>query len=366
MGWHGVALATLAGISTAEAILNSTTFAGELSPTQWIERAGNNVTAVTDEEASYFPFEDIPASWDWGAVNGRSYLSSTKNQNIPQYCGACYAFATISTLADRIKIGRGAAGSSRGADVDLSVQSMLNCGKFTAGDCDMGSISGVYKWIMDEGGIPYQSCQTYEARDDHACNDQTMCRMCTTVYSYAHDDTDDLVSDLAADARPAARAALAAAATAAAAAATPDGAAAVSGFESAYADAAAASPSPEEAEAAAAKTAEFLEAVAETKNDVSSHHVSHRAKSEVSECYGVPKAAGLGPVGGVYTTGVPKASVSGYGFVVGERRMRAEILTRGPITCLIHNAALASYSNGIIDVPFEEWYDHAVEVSANY
>lgn len=87
----------------------------------------------------YIKEEDLPKEWDWRNVNGKSFLTHSLNQHIPQYCGSCWAHGALSALADRIKIARGGVGD----DINLSIQWLLNCGGGVAGSCWGGSHSGV-------------------------------------------------------------------------------------------------------------------------------------------------------------------------------------------------------------------------------
>merc|ERR1712032_953844 len=94
--------------------------------------------------------------------NGTSLCTMSRNQHIPQYCGSCWAHGSVSALADRIKIARGA----KGIDINPSVQHMLNCGG--VGSCHGGSVDGPYQWIKkisDETGtgISYETANPYLA-----------------------------------------------------------------------------------------------------------------------------------------------------------------------------------------------------------
>merc|ERR1719389_58241 len=85
-------------------------------------------------------------------------ITAVLNQHIPQYCGSCWAFATLSALSDRIKIARG----GKGADITLSIQHVLNCGSM-AGSCYGGNPLEVYRWILKNGHIAYSSANPYLA-----------------------------------------------------------------------------------------------------------------------------------------------------------------------------------------------------------
>ncbi|GMI21872.1 hypothetical protein TeGR_g13013 [Tetraparma gracilis] len=138
---------------------------------------------------TYLEFADLPDSYDWGNVDGVSYLTMSLNQHIPQYCGSCWAHASLSALADRIKIDR----KAQGVDINLSIQQILNCGGGLAGSCYGGSHTGTYHFIQEQGFVPYQTCQPYAACSsdsseglcgaegaDYTCSATNTCRTCTT------------------------------------------------------------------------------------------------------------------------------------------------------------------------------------------
>jgi len=98
----------------------------------------------------------LPDNWDWRNVNGTNLLTESRNQHIPQYCGACWAFGTLSSLNDRLKI------ASKGAypETILAPQVLINCEG--GGDCDGGDVGGVFDY-MEQNGLPDETCQNYEA-----------------------------------------------------------------------------------------------------------------------------------------------------------------------------------------------------------
>lgn len=116
--------------------------------------------------------EELPAAFDWRSVHGISWVTKDLNQHVPQYCGSCWAHGSMSALADRIKIARGAAWP----DINLAIQVLLNCGTEVAGSCNGGEDGGAYQWVY-ENGIPSDTCQQYKARDD-VCTPETTCRNC--------------------------------------------------------------------------------------------------------------------------------------------------------------------------------------------
>jgi len=135
----------------------------------------------------------LPANFTWCDVDGVSYCTMSRNQHLPQYCGSCWAHGSVSALADRVKIARGA----RGVDINPSVQHILNCAG--GGSCHGGSVDGPYQWlhrlgkttgagISYETSMPYMACSA-ESEDgicaggDWSCTPANVARTCSTFPS---------------------------------------------------------------------------------------------------------------------------------------------------------------------------------------
>lgn len=89
-----------------------------------------------------------------------------------RYCGACWAFGTLSSLNDRLKIAKKASYP----DVILAPQVLINCGG--GGSCEGGNVGGVFDY-MEKNGLPDETCQNYEATDDFKCEPTGVCETCT-------------------------------------------------------------------------------------------------------------------------------------------------------------------------------------------
>ena len=126
---------------------------------------------------TYIEDDDLPDSWNWNDVDGKSCLTHMLNQHIPQYCGSCWAHASISSLADRIKIAQ----NCEGNDINLSIQFVLNCSADVGGSCHGGSHTGVHQFIHEYGYIPYDTCMPYIACSDDS--DEGFCEQVDTTCS---------------------------------------------------------------------------------------------------------------------------------------------------------------------------------------
>lgn len=126
----------------------------------------------------------MPDVLDWRNVNGTNFLSWTKNQHVPYYCGSCWAQGITSMLADRFQVMMiQQMGKVPTSPIGLSAQVLIDCNHndYNYG-CNGGDPYAAIEYIY-ENGVPHVSCQQYVAQNniahDEKCTGKFICRDCT-------------------------------------------------------------------------------------------------------------------------------------------------------------------------------------------
>jgi len=144
---------------------------GSLAHQSCVKRESDPLSRVhvkSPQPIDYINVGDLPSSYDWRNVSGKSYVTVTRNQHLPQYCGACWSFATTSALSDRIRI------KQEFPEVNLAPQVLLNC--LSGSSCDGGDPTAAYEYMYAKG-IPDETCAPYEAIDLE-CTPENICKNC--------------------------------------------------------------------------------------------------------------------------------------------------------------------------------------------
>ena len=114
----------------------------------------------------------LPKNHFWGSLNGTNYLSTIRQQHIPQYCGSCWIHGPTSMLNDRLNI----MFQDSTQRLLIAPQTMMNCGGY--GGCLGGQAGYVYQY-MAKVGLPDETCMNYEARDlGGECQPVDYCKTC--------------------------------------------------------------------------------------------------------------------------------------------------------------------------------------------
>ena len=122
---------------------------------------------------------------DWRNHEGRNYLTYTKNQHIPIYCGSCWSQAAVSLLADKLNIDRIRNGKHF-PKTNLAVQAIINCK--VGGSCFGGDTSLLFQKAKTFK-IPVETCATYQSKNpkEFSCSPADVCSLNTPTEKIVYD-----------------------------------------------------------------------------------------------------------------------------------------------------------------------------------
>jgi cathepsin X len=127
---------------------------------------------ISPQPHQYLDVKTIPRNFDWRNTSGVNYLTMSRNQHIPTYCGSCWAMATTSSLADRIRIVR----NRTFPDYLIAVQNVIYC---VPHGCAGGDPDDVHQYIHEKGIGP-DTCQAYVAQGSGLeCSAERICKNCS-------------------------------------------------------------------------------------------------------------------------------------------------------------------------------------------
>lgn len=144
-------------------------------------RSGASLNQGLAASLSHIPFNEgvqllaDPEAIDWRNHQGRNYLTYTKNQHIPVYCGSCWSQAGLSLLADKINIDS----INKGRvfpKINLANQAIINCK--LGGSCYGGDTTLLFQksksWV-----IPVETCAPYLSKNPKPfdCSPSSVCSL---------------------------------------------------------------------------------------------------------------------------------------------------------------------------------------------
>ena len=132
-----------------------------------LKRKAHKVEHIEDKASvpsvKYANVKDLPTSLDWRWYNGQRYTTWTRNQHAPNYCGSCWAQASVSAMNDRIMIST----NNAFPEWDLAPQVLLDC-DMTDDGCHGGDPSTAYAYILNNG-ITSETYDNNTTTHTHTC-----------------------------------------------------------------------------------------------------------------------------------------------------------------------------------------------------